>query len=249
MTSPLNGEEIKAVVFDFGMTLVSIKQPNAELDKAFEAIAKLLTEKKYDPVPGAARLRAAVGDTVDSIIAAHEASGALEESDHVATVASAYRAVGIDLTHEDLIEVIRIEQAAWWTGTTFGPSTISVLKELRAKGFKLGVCSNAPYYSPSMHEQFENLGIVELVDSVVLSADVGYRKPSPLIFSSVLDALGTPAKYAVFVGDRQREDIAGANQAGMRTVRIREHADDDSGIWEADAIIEELSELPPLLGI
>jgi len=245
----LTGEEIRAVVFDFGMTLVSVKQPNAELDQAFETIANLLTERNYDPVPGPARLRSAIGDTVDAIFSAHEETGELEESDHLATVDAAYRAIGLDLSHEDLIEVITVEQKAWWSGITMGPAAVSVLNLLRASGRKVGVCSNAPYYSPAMHEQFRHLGLVELVDGVVLSADVGYRKPSPVIFSRIQELLQTPAIHTIFVGDRQREDIAGAAKAGMRTVRIREHFDDDSGVWEADAVIEEISQLPALLGI
>jgi HAD superfamily hydrolase (TIGR01549 family) len=245
----LTAEEIKAVVFDFGMTLVSVRQPNAELDQAFENIAKLLTARNYDPVPGAARLRSAIGGTVEAIVSANEEKGELEESDHLATVDSAYRAIGLELTPEDLIDVITIEQKAWWAGITMGPSAAAVLKQLRECGLRVGVCSNAPYYSPTMHEQFRNLGLVELVDGVVLSADVGFRKPSPVIFAKILARLDTPAANTVFVGDRQREDIAGAAQSGMRTVRIREHFDDDSGVWEADAVIEEISQLPPLLGI
>jgi len=250
VTPPLlTGEQTKAVVFDFGMTLVSVRRPTAELDQAFETIAQLLTERNYDPVPGAARLRSAIGDTVDAVFSANEAKGELEESDHLATVASAYRAIGLDLSPEDLIDVITIEQKAWWSGITMGPSAVSVLKQLRESGLKVGVCSNAPYYSPAMHEQFQHLGLVELVDEVVLSADVGFRKPSPVIFARILEQLETPAKNTIFVGDRQREDIAGAAKAGMRTVRIREHFDDDSGVWEADAVIEEISQLPALLGI
>jgi HAD superfamily hydrolase (TIGR01662 family) len=250
VTSPLLTDyPIRAVVFDFGMTLVSVKQPNAELDQAFETIAKLLTQRNYDPVPGSARLRSAVGDTVDAIFSANEASGELQESDHVAAVASAYRALGLDLTSQDLVDVITTEQKAWWSGITMGPSAASVLQLLRKSGLKVGICSNAPYYSPAMHEQFQHLGLVELVDSVVLSADVGYRKPSPVIFARILEQLGIPARNTIFVGDRQREDIAGAAQSGMRTVRIREHFDDDSGVWEADAVIEEISQLPVLLGI
>jgi HAD superfamily hydrolase (TIGR01549 family) len=248
-SSVLTGDEIKAVVFDFGMTLVSVKQPNAELDQAFETIAELLTERNYDPVPGAARLRSAIGDTVDAIFSAHEEEGELKESDHLATVDAAYRAIGLDLAPQDLVDVVTIEQEAWWSGITMGPSTVSVLKLLRTSGLKVGVCSNAPYYSPAMHQQFQHLGLVELCDSVVLSVDVGFRKPSPVIFTTILEQLEAPAKSTIFVGDRQREDIAGAAKSGMRTVRIREHFDDDSGIWEADAVIEEISQLPALLGI
>jgi FMN phosphatase YigB (HAD superfamily) len=48
------------------------------------------------------------------------------------------------------------------------------------------------------------------------------------------------------IGDRRREDIAGARSVGMATIRTREHRD-DPGPGDADAVIDRLSDLVELL--
>ena len=58
-----------------------------------------------------------------------------------------------------------------------------------------------------------------LVDAVVLSGEVGARKPEPAIFEAALAALGVDAAAALFVGDRLVDDVAGAAAVGMTTVQ------------------------------
>jgi FMN phosphatase YigB (HAD superfamily) len=48
------------------------------------------------------------------------------------------------------------------------------------------------------------------------------------------------------VGDRRREDVAGARAAGLATIRVRQHRD-DPGPDDADAVIDTLPDLVELL--
>jgi putative hydrolase of the HAD superfamily len=100
-----------------------------------------------------------------------------------------------------------------------------------------------------MHEQLRHAGLDTLIDSAVFSAEVGWRKPSPRLFTAALARLGTSAAHTVFVGDRMREDIIGAARAGMRTVLVAR--DQPAARLEQqggpDAVITSLSELPALL--
>ena len=57
-----------------------------------------------------------------------------------------------------------------------------------------------------------------LVDVGVTSARVGYRKPHPAIYRSILTALGVAATEAVFVGDSWEPDVLGPIGVGMRSV-------------------------------
>jgi putative hydrolase of the HAD superfamily len=52
----------------------------------------------------------------------------------------------------------------------------------------------------------------------VTAADVGYRKPHPLLFESALERLGVAPHQAVFVGDSYEDDIVPAAQLGMTAV-------------------------------
>ena len=58
----------------------------------------------------------------------------------------------------------------------------------------------------------------ELVDEVVISAEVGVAKPSRRIFEIALDRLGVAANDAVFVDDHERH-LAAARTLGLQTVR------------------------------
>jgi putative hydrolase of the HAD superfamily len=54
-----------------------------------------------------------------------------------------------------------------------------------------------------------------MVDFVVISAEVGVRKPDPRIFEEALRRAGVAAGEAVHVGDLPEEDIEGARRAGL----------------------------------
>ncbi len=53
---------------------------------------------------------------------------------------------------------------------------------------------------------------------VVVSGDLGYRKPDPRIFALTLRRMHLRADEVVFVGNDMFRDIHGARQAGLRTV-------------------------------
>jgi putative hydrolase of the HAD superfamily len=66
-------------------------------------------------------------------------------------------------------------------------------------------------------------GLSELrvcVDSLVISSEVGYRKPHPLFFESVCNHLGLPAFEVLCVGDDSENDVRGAIRAGLSGILI-----------------------------
>ncbi|MDO3700435.1 HAD family hydrolase [Micromonospora sp. C28SCA-DRY-2] len=64
------------------------------------------------------------------------------------------------------------------------------------------------------------IGVAHLVDAVVTSVEVGWRKPHPAIYAAALDAAGVPASAAVFVGDTFAADFAGPEAVGIRSFLI-----------------------------
>jgi len=79
------------------------------------------------------------------------------------------------------------------------------------------------------------------------SDEVGTYKPAPEIFAAALGMLGADAAEAVHVGDLRRTDIAGARAMGMGSIRYRGLADDLGPGPEADFVIDDHRELPPLV--
>jgi putative hydrolase of the HAD superfamily len=53
-------------------------------------------------------------------------------------------------------------------------------------------------------------------DSLVISSEVGYRKPHPLFFQAACAHLGLPEARVLCVGDDLENDVRGAIRAGLR---------------------------------
>jgi HAD superfamily hydrolase (TIGR01549 family) len=84
---------------------------------------------------------------------------------------------------------------------------------------KVGLISNFTY-APVIHKSLRNIGVCELFNAVVVSEDVGWRKPCPQIFQDMLIRLQVNAEDAVYVGDSPIEDIKGAKEAGLKTIFV-----------------------------
>ena len=95
--------------------------------------------------------------------------------------------------------------------------TVPALRELRDRGLRLAVVSN---WDSSLRAVLESAGVLELMDAVISSAEVGAAKPDPAPFRAALDALGCRAEEAAHVGDREDNDVRGAEAAGIRAVRL-----------------------------
>ncbi len=125
------------------------------------------------------------------------------------------------------------------------PDAVQTLASLRASGLKLGLITNGSLRMQS--RKLECLALSPTFDTVLISEAEGVSKPNPEIFHRALARLSVVPAMAVFVGDRPEVDIAGARAAGMPAIWRRDPL--VSQTVEADAVIEELGDLLPLLGI
>ncbi|HXG62783.1 MAG TPA: HAD-IA family hydrolase [Planctomycetota bacterium] len=118
---------------------------------------------------------------------------------------------------------------------------VPTLRELRARGLRLGIVSN---WDTRLRRIAEGHGLDRLVDFLVISAEAGARKPDPRIFREALARAGVAAAEALHVGDLADEDVEGALAAGLRAVLL-----DREGTAAADGIptIRSLAELPRLV--
>jgi HAD superfamily hydrolase (TIGR01662 family) len=84
--------------------------------------------------------------------------------------------------------------------------------------------------------------------AVVSSEAAGCYKPQPDLFREMLSRLGVSPQAAVYVGDRQFEDVTGASQVGMRAVWVnRLAAPLDPTLPAPDYQVGNLLQLPRLL--
>ncbi|GLZ03843.1 hypothetical protein Acsp03_13090 [Actinomadura sp. NBRC 104412] len=85
------------------------------------------------------------------------------------------------------------------------------LRTARAAGLRTALLSN------SWGNDYPRDLFAELFDAVVISAEVGMRKPDERIFRHALDLVGLPAEQCVFIDDIEH-NIAAARAVGMRAI-------------------------------
>jgi putative hydrolase of the HAD superfamily len=102
------------------------------------------------------------------------------------------------------------------------PHLDKVLKELKKRGYKLGVITNT-VTSREVHVRMalRRISIEKYFDVIVTSVDVGFNKPDERIFLTAIKAVNVKPKDAVMVGNRISTDILGGNRIGMRTILFK----------------------------
>jgi putative hydrolase of the HAD superfamily len=131
---------------------------------------------------------------------------------------------------------IEAEYDAWRPATTLADSAHALLESLRGQGLKLGIVANHwPEPAWLVRKEIEEFGVAERVDTIVLSGEVGVRKPDPAIFLKALSDLDVSPDDAMFVGDKLDSDVRGAAEVGMVTVQaLWFEADAATGLPEPD---------------
>jgi putative hydrolase of the HAD superfamily len=108
-------------------------------------------------------------------------------------------------------------------------------------------------FSPGrvVRQLLDRLGLFERLELAIFSDEAGVPKPDRRVFETALDAFGLSGEpsAAVHVGDLRRTDVAGAREAGMSSVRIRHHHDDQSDLADADRVADSHAHLREILGL
>lgn len=97
----------------------------------------------------------------------------------------------------------------------------NVLSLARASGLSIGLISNTGMTPGVAFRKFlDQHNLLGFFDTLTFSDEVKLAKPGEEIFLMTLRALGSEPSESVHVGDHVKNDVVGANQAGMRTVWI-----------------------------
>jgi putative hydrolase of the HAD superfamily len=102
------------------------------------------------------------------------------------------------------------------------PEAPAVIRGLRERGIAVAVCSN---WGWDLDQALDQAGLRDAFDLVVTSAQVGVRKPHPLIFDETLSRMAMEPQEVIFAGDTWYPDVEGARAGGLRAVHV----------WRADA--------------
>ncbi len=131
------------------------------------------------------------------------------------------------------------------------PHVHPTLRLLQERGHKLAIVSNAAD-SANVQRLIDNAHLRSYFDPIIVSANVGLRKPNPRIFEPVLKAWGFAPNEVVMIGDTLGADILGAKNAKMKSIWVTMQADTPYNIAHRDTIVpdaicDSLDQLPHII--
>jgi putative hydrolase of the HAD superfamily len=150
---------------------------------------------------------------------------------------------------------IELDQAAMleWFASVYAlsfphdPRVIEFLTSLNDASILWGIVTNG---SVRQHETTQALGLEAICPCIIVSEEVGNRKPGPTIFTKALDCLGLGVSTdVIFVGDDAVTDIEGAHTLGLSTAWVRRQRPWTDPYYDPDHQIDHVAELAPLLGL
>ncbi len=118
--------------------------------------------------------------------------------------------------------------------------------------YSLALCSNFSH-AETARAVMRDAHLDEWMTSIVISEEIGIRKPRAEIFEAVVESLGFAPNEILHVGDKLRADVSGAAAIGMRTCWLTRCVKDPERELERsdgprpDFALDDLCDLPVLM--
>jgi len=220
--------EIAAVIFDLDNTLLNRKL-------AFEDYAKRLVDTFSIDLDQAAKEEA-----IQTIIQA-DRNGYRKKKELYEELLTQLQWKK-ELTVEELLN--------YWFSQFYQCSVLmdgalDVIHALKERGVKLGIITNGSVHS--QNAKIDYVGLRQQFDVIVVSDEVGVKKPDKGIFELALQKLGVDADSSIYIGDHPHNDIKGASQAGLTTIWLEGFQAWDVTDIQPHYTIRELREMIDIL--
>jgi putative hydrolase of the HAD superfamily len=107
------------------------------------------------------------------------------------------------------------------------PGAEAVVAELARRGYAVGIASN---FDGRLRSVVAGLSGLAAVRPLVISAEVGWRKPARTFFDAVAWSAGCEPGAVLLVGDDLENDYEGATAAGLRAVLLDPNGQAEPGV-------------------
>ena len=126
--------------------------------------------------------------------------------------------LGLTISERDLRQIADEAVGAWQRHLRLDPASRSTLGTLQSER-TLALISNFEH-PRHVHGVLADHGLSEFFEAIVVSGEVGVKKPDPEIFRLALDKTGLSPSEVIYIGDTA-EDVEGAESAGITPILIR----------------------------
>lgn len=127
------------------------------------------------------------------------------------------------------------------------PDIQQTLESLKSLGLKLGIVSNTFVPGANLDRHLRQEGILEYFEPRIYSCEFGFRKPDPRIFHIAAERIDTPMENIMFVGDRLDTDVSPSSKLGMVPVLKNAYTNGNKPTPDGVYRIDNLSELPDIV--
>lgn len=208
---------IETYIFDLYGTLVDIRTDES-MPSLWRRMALLLSLQgaAYGPKALCRAYQEAVAGEIDRC-AARRIGVPKEhiEPDILRVFESLYARKGVSASPERVADAALLFRTLSLRHIRLYPQAAEVLRTLRARGKGVYLLSNAQatFTVPELNK----LGLIPLFDGIVLSSDVGVKKPDQAIFQQLLIQYGLRPETCLMIGNDGTADIQGAAAVGMES--------------------------------
>ena len=226
----------RAVGFDLFNTLITIEEEALEtaihtLTRKLQFEGFAITSQDFNSVYTNAAL---------SFI--REAKQSHRETHNRFWISGALDKFGYSVDPEDPRIIRSVEQyfASFLEYSKLIPGTTEMLSEL-AQNYKLGLLSNFTD-GAAARNLLNHLGLTRFFSSLLISGELGYRKPNPFVFDALAESLQVRPWEVMYIGDDPEADVQGALNSGMQpvwTTYVR-----DNNVSFAPGVDQNLKEPP-----
>ena len=115
------------------------------------------------------------------------------------------------------------------------PDVPSSLATLASRGVRLAIASN---FDQRLLEIARHIDSIRICGPVLVSSQLGYRKPHRQFFEAIRETLGVESQSVLYVGDDPENDITAASGAGFQALLMRRHG--AAGPGEAESLTQLL---------
>jgi HAD superfamily hydrolase (TIGR01662 family) len=248
-----NVRPIDVVLFDLGNTLLYFEGDSGQvLAEQNRVLSHCLKDMglQFDVDAFAKYYK----DWMDAYFAARDAQTAEIPAENLLHTALTEFDRTATLPREELFSALNCSFAVSEAHWKLEADTIPMLTTLSQQGYRMGLVSNANY-GPNVHHLLEMNRLNSYFDTIVISAEVGIRKPAAPIFTTALKAMHAEPDSTAMIGDRLDWDIMGAHNVGLAAIWITRRVDQRdiasakylTGPVRPDATIGQLADLPALL--